>query len=136
VPMYWMMRAVVDGIDPGTLLAELFSQPLVNGMKDLLGVQPAGDAGLIGHNDRLQSYLLDQSQRLPGPRVDNQLLGFGDVTDVFINSAVAVDEYSRCRHSSSDYNPLDAPKRKGRETKRKGGVTQRRKARNIKARNI
>ena len=65
----------------------------MNGAERCFAVHPARDPRLVGYDDGQQSGLVDQSHGFCSPRVDDQLVRRRHVADVFVERAVAVDEY-------------------------------------------
>src|SRR6266849_6146418 len=90
---FGMMRTIVHRVYSRALASKLFDHSRMNSFKCFFAVHPARDARLVGYDDGQQSGLVDQSHRFGSPRVDDQLVRRRHVADIFVERAVAVDEY-------------------------------------------
>jgi hypothetical protein len=76
---------------------ELLREPVMQGI-ELGGVEvAAADAGLVGDDDNGEAGLLHEADGLESGWVDVDLAEIGRVAGVFVEGAVAVEEYGRSR---------------------------------------
>lgn len=87
-----VMGAVVDAVDEGALLPEEGLHLVVDGLQGLPGQAALCDAGLVGDDDGEVAGVVDAADGLGRTGQELELLGLGQVADVFVDGAVAVEE--------------------------------------------
>src|SRR6266567_1064096 len=90
---FGMMRTIVHRVYSRALASKLFDHSRMNSVECFFAVHPARDPRLVGYDDGQQSGLVDQSHGFGSPRVHDQLVRRRHVADIFVERAVAVDEY-------------------------------------------
>ena len=89
------MRAVVGRVDVGAGRGELRVDPGGEGAEVRLGVETAGDAGLVRDDEDEEPPVVRPLDRLPGALDPGELLGPVHPPAVHVERAVAVEEEGR-----------------------------------------
>lgn len=99
---FGMMRAVVEGVEVGADFSEFRVHPVVDAFDVALGVEAAGHAALICHEDGEKALVVDVLDGLFCAVYPDEVLGTVQVVNVDIQRAVAVEKYGLIFHIRSN----------------------------------
>lgn len=97
-----MMRAVVEGIEVGADFFEFYVHPVVDALDVAFGIEAAGNAALVCHEDGEIALVVDVFDGFFGSFYPNEVLGAVQVVDVDIQGTVAVEEDGLIFHIRSN----------------------------------